>query len=378
MPKTESLARLSLGLFLAGTLGTLLLMTVSCRHDMALIFGGVALVLAFVFGCLGWRQRMGKFVVITLSAVVLVVVLGASAAFLFWGMSRDRAEASARNAEARARLDQVKAMVVASNKFASSQPALLASHPADAPKLLFLASLAAYLADTNRVFHPNGSPVVSAEERLWVAETSPKYDVTGGSVLESDELRLWFSIPAAEDFSNYELDFLDGSGNPVPAGPGGSTHLQFGETEVGKDTIDWFTMTVAGHGAPPRATLRLTYTSGSGEAPQEIVPKPNVNLLQRLEDESLLSAVGENADGDAFVSITTDPRQGKRHLTEVVAIAKDGREIGSNGSASLGDRKSETRTQLFDFRIHLADVAKFRIAFRPIHTVEWKDVLLPK
>ena len=77
---TRTSGRLAFGFFLAGTLGTLLLMTISYRHDLALIFGGVALVMAFIFGLMGWRQGLGKFVVIALATVLAFMAL----AVLVW------------------------------------------------------------------------------------------------------------------------------------------------------------------------------------------------------------------------------------------------------------------------------------------------------
>jgi hypothetical protein len=66
---------LALAFLAAGTLGTLALMTLSPRHELALIFGGVALLLAFVFGLMGWSERSGKFAVITLGALLGVGVM---------------------------------------------------------------------------------------------------------------------------------------------------------------------------------------------------------------------------------------------------------------------------------------------------------------
>lgn len=74
--KTQRHGRLAFGLFLAGTLGTLASMTISPRHELALIFGGVSLTLALIFGVMSWRARMGKFVVITLVTLVLLSVGG--------------------------------------------------------------------------------------------------------------------------------------------------------------------------------------------------------------------------------------------------------------------------------------------------------------
>ena len=66
-------AGLSLALFLAGTFGTLLLMTISWRHDLALIFGTVGLVFALIFGILGRHERLGKAMAIAISGVFVVV-----------------------------------------------------------------------------------------------------------------------------------------------------------------------------------------------------------------------------------------------------------------------------------------------------------------
>jgi len=71
----QNYGRWAFGLFLAGTLGTLLLMTLSPRHELALIFGGLALFLALIFGLMSWRQRLGKFVVLALASMLLAAVV---------------------------------------------------------------------------------------------------------------------------------------------------------------------------------------------------------------------------------------------------------------------------------------------------------------
>jgi len=67
----EAFGYVALGLFLLGTLGTLLLLTMSRRDDMALLFGGAALLMALAFGCLSWRGKLGKSV-----AVATMVIFG--------------------------------------------------------------------------------------------------------------------------------------------------------------------------------------------------------------------------------------------------------------------------------------------------------------
>src|SRR5439155_645229 len=81
--KVESL--FALGLFGAGTLGTLLLMTLSRHHELALVFGGVALLLALVFGFMSWRERLGK--VIAIATIVLLAGFGITLVVPAWGPS---------------------------------------------------------------------------------------------------------------------------------------------------------------------------------------------------------------------------------------------------------------------------------------------------
>jgi hypothetical protein len=70
-PRDTLLGRLGLGLFIGGLLGTIAIMAMSPRQEMALIFGAVALVLALVFGAMGWRERLGRLAVFcTLAALV--------------------------------------------------------------------------------------------------------------------------------------------------------------------------------------------------------------------------------------------------------------------------------------------------------------------
>ena len=74
-PKT--FASLALGLFLVGVLGTVVLMVFSRNDALPFIFGGIALMLALVFGAISWRERLGKGIVIStlvLCAVIAIAV----------------------------------------------------------------------------------------------------------------------------------------------------------------------------------------------------------------------------------------------------------------------------------------------------------------
>jgi hypothetical protein len=69
-----------LGSLIAGTLGTLVLMTLSHRHELALVFGGLALVLALITGFKSWNDRLGK--TVTLSTLCILLIAGLTLAVL--------------------------------------------------------------------------------------------------------------------------------------------------------------------------------------------------------------------------------------------------------------------------------------------------------
>jgi capsular polysaccharide biosynthesis protein len=100
-------ARLALGLLLAGTLGTLMLMALSPRHELALAFGALALVLALGFGIASRHERLGKGVALAVIVLSLgcALVLLANAGFLDWPGRRE-----ARIQELRAHLEAVTAV----------------------------------------------------------------------------------------------------------------------------------------------------------------------------------------------------------------------------------------------------------------------------
>jgi hypothetical protein len=66
----------ALGLLIVALLGAPSLMAISQRPDWVLGFVGTALVLAYVFGVAGWRERRGRWVAITSAALICVGGLG--------------------------------------------------------------------------------------------------------------------------------------------------------------------------------------------------------------------------------------------------------------------------------------------------------------
>lgn len=103
----RSWARLSLGFLIAGTLGTLVLMTLSHRHELALVFGGLALVLALITGIKSRPDRLGT--TVTFSVLGIFLMAGLTTAVLTeWlplpGSRRHAARQAALDAAARERM----------------------------------------------------------------------------------------------------------------------------------------------------------------------------------------------------------------------------------------------------------------------------------
>ena len=99
LTETRSYGKWAFGLFLVGTLGSLLLMTLFPRQEEpAVAFGGLALVLSLVLGLLSWRERLGKFAVIATGTVfVALIVIGFVSALVI---------APAKRAEMHARMER--------------------------------------------------------------------------------------------------------------------------------------------------------------------------------------------------------------------------------------------------------------------------------
>jgi hypothetical protein len=108
-------ARLALALFLAATLGSLLLFTLTARHNYVLIFGVTALVCAAVFGFLSWRNRLGRTIALLACGIPLVfgVLLLAWIGIYQLGQ-KPRALEQARRMEQEAR-DQIAAELAAND-----------------------------------------------------------------------------------------------------------------------------------------------------------------------------------------------------------------------------------------------------------------------
>jgi hypothetical protein len=60
-----------------------------------------------------------------------------------------------------------------------------------------------------------------------------------------------------------------------------------------------------------------------------------------------------------------------------VAVTKDGHELTTSPSETSFAGDAGVSVAVFEFNVPLADLARFIIGTRPVHTMEWKDVVLP-
>lgn len=72
MDKKTLYAKWALVLFIVGILGTILIAAVSPIQEMAGLYLGVSLLLALIFGIVGWRHPAGKVVVLAVCGLMVI------------------------------------------------------------------------------------------------------------------------------------------------------------------------------------------------------------------------------------------------------------------------------------------------------------------
>lgn len=253
----------------------------------------------------------------------------------------------------------------------------------ESPKLRFLAWQDEW--KTNKPFgawHPDGSPVTNEAELVWLREVHPGgMDVSSYKLNpEPRFLHLWFSHPQFSQAQWTDIVLLDQAGQPVKLG--GQSSMACGSQEASErnGSLGWKTWSLSPSettNIPAQVTVQLRYTVGPLERTQELKVVPNSSTSMSLEGGSQLNGVGQNVDGRAFIGIAVDAKKMVARQFDVVAVARDGRELSAAGVERSGTVGAGVRVESFDFKIPLEGVAKFIIGSRPVRTNEWKDVVLP-
>ncbi|HEY9508226.1 MAG TPA: serine/threonine-protein kinase, partial [Verrucomicrobiae bacterium] len=248
------------------------------------------------------------------------------------------------------------------------------------PKLQFLAWQGEW--KTNKPFaahYPNGSSVTNAAELDWL-----RHIQTGGMDVsnmhlspEPRFLHLWFSHPAFDANTLNDVTLLDNAEESI---------VQLGNMSGSEQDADehngylgWYVKTLSpGTTNIPRVvTVQLRYTLGPLERTQTVAVTPDTKQSMTLEGQSQLASVGQNVDGDAFLSIAVDAGKMKSRQFGVIAVTKQGRELITGPSSAYFTDGTGVGTSEFVFKVPLAEVSKFIIGTRPVRTNIWKDVVLP-
>ncbi len=129
--------------------------------------------------------------------------------------------------------------------------------------------------------------------------------------------------------------------------------------------------------------MRLRYTLGPLKSTKEIAPDFSGELP--LEGDGMLNIVGQDPkSGWAFIACSYDAAALPDRQMCAEAITREGRTLISGGIVYGGQADSGgvqpvgVRAAQFLFTVSLSDVAKFIVGTRPIRTVEWTNVVLPK
>jgi len=256
-------------------------------------------------------------------------------------------------------------------------PAMLA----EPPKLRFLAWQDQWV--TNRYFipsQPDGSEVEDPAELKAVRYIN--ITKLGGSAARTNLakprlLTLWFSHPVFDSQSLNEVTLLDDSGQPIPQ-PFGSLGAM-AEAAAQNGNTPWLVHTLSAGAAtnlPARVTVRLHYTLGPPAYPEPIAP--DFRGAMSLPGGSMLNGLGQSADGKAFVSIAGDSANMQNQRFWVTARTKKGDELQSAGGGLSGVDGAGVVAMKFEFSEPLSNIWHFTIGTRPVRTMEWTNVALPK
>jgi serine/threonine protein kinase len=247
----------------------------------------------------------------------------------------------------------------------------------ESPKLLFLAWQDVW--ETNQpgaARHPSGLPVTDATELSWLKTVH-----AGGLNKTYDSqprfLKLWFSHPGFKRNDFTAVNLLDDSGQLLKRGANGESSCSLVDASEQNGWLGWRCWTGSpGEGTeyPAYLTVQLLYTVGPLEATTEV--RPDFNGTMSLEGNSILNGMGQNTQGEAFISIAVNAQAVKARVFSAVAVTKDGRELQHIGGGHPGYEGS-LGAHSFRFPVRLSDAAKFVIGTRPIRTNEWKNVMLP-
>jgi len=269
----------------------------------------------------------------------------------------------------------VTAVSVRTGTIRDATPELLA----EKPRLRFLAWQDEWdpheRSEPRGAFHPDGTPVSDPSELHLLAAIPPTRcgdHTTGADSRNPSFLYLWFSHPLFDKQGFNEVTLVDADGKPIPLGANGLSGSAFWAPDTNTGGQGWATRTLCPANPPSTLTVRLRYTAGPWEGVRQFKPDEQVSVA--LGGGSQFNAMGQDAKGRAFFSISIDRKQDPDRQFGVVAMTRDGREVQTSGGSTGGGVGEAVQVQQFGFASPLADIASFQLSTRPIKMVEFPNV----
>jgi hypothetical protein len=222
---------------------------------------------------------------------------------------------------------------------------------------------------------PDGGSVTDAASFNLMREREPTRMVVGEKP-EPPFLYLWFTHPSFDRNSMVEMSFVSDDGGALPRGNSLGSSSGARELKLGPGRGTWLLATASPGSPIPAATkVRLRYVVGPLENSQEVSPTFRGGMS--LAGNSLLNGIGQNTDGNAFVTLAVDAASNTGRRFSARAVTRDGRELESTGGGWTGNADGTgVRVENFEFAIPLSQIMKFRIGTRPIRTAEFTNVVL--
>lgn len=262
----------------------------------------------------------------------------------------------------------------------TNRPAVLVE-PLEPPRLRFVAWQDQWeQKEGGAVVRPDGTWVAGSVESSLLRQVYPPGFDPGPLRFASRPLflHLWFSHRYFDRQSLNRVRFLSANGEPILTPPGLGFAAGRSQPQAQNENLGWLTFTGSPgfeDAAPSVLRVILEFTMGPMERLQDI--PVTFRGAMSLEGEGHLNGIGQNTDGNAFLSIAVDDLKLGRRQFCAVAVTREGQELEPVGGAEGGTEGAGVRVISFEFETPLTEVVRFRLGTRPIRHQEWPNVLLP-
>ena len=168
-----------------------------------------------------------------------------------------------------------------------------------------------------------------AEERKIIKGLHPTFH--NASALKLDPpplyLNLWPTHPLLDEAAAISVDFLGSNGMDLPGTQDRSSGWAYWPSPQG----GWMLITASPGSVrtiPKKLTIRFRYCLGQLQNTQDLEVSSDNHVSMTLEGGSMLGSVGQSLEGRAFVSLAVNNAKLGNRRFGVVAITKDGRDLG--------------------------------------------------